>query len=290
MDFSDEAHEAAVTELDLATVSRIGGMLAECVRNTREAEHKSVGMRPVMNRHLARLVCPPVANSHQMEVPRWAYLMGPVDGEVVVLRRPGFQPEVGRWRLLRGSVSEAWHRWASPAHPTLQKIELLPQPFYWTLFPQTMRVSVALWVKGPRTRSLLVEYERPASFGGVGVFRLPGEFVEADRDVHQHGYRVLAELHQWEGHHPEHYTWCWPSDEGMATLRIDRRVETLSLNPGLERDSRRFLLTAGMWRHIKAGKFGVLRTLVEMVERTVPKPRFTVANDVLEALRDVPKE
>jgi hypothetical protein len=151
-----------------------------------------------------------------------------------------------------------------------------------------MRVAVGVWVGEGRKRSLLVEYERPTTLGGMGIFRLPGEFVEADRKVHEHAERVLERLHLWDEKAPESYEWSNPSSEGITTLSVHRLVDSYELNSRLERDARCLLLPRSSWPHILKHHFGGLKPFVQRMEGKAKKPRFTVADDVLEAILCAP--
>lgn len=277
--------------LDFEVLSDLGGRLAECIRNTADAEQRSVGMRPVTNKLLARLVCPPVENTHQLQVPPWAYLMGPVTDEVLVLRDPRRTPNEGRVRILRACVPEAWHRHASPLYGKWRQ-RIWPAAFYqWVLFPHVMRVAVAVWVGEGRGRSLLIEYEPSATSGGEGTFRLPGEFVEADRKVQEHAYSVLRQLHPWDGKLPDAYDWFAPSSEGITTLMIPQLMGSYELNAVAKKeDAWRLLLPRSSWQHILQRRFGGLKPFVQRVEGRAKKPHFTVADDVLDALRSAPKD
>ena len=277
--------------LDFEVLRDLGGRLAECIRNTAEAERRSVGMRPVQNRLLARLVCPPVENTHQLQVPPWSYPMGPVTDEVLVLRDPSGTLPDRRERILRACVPEAWHRHASPLYGEWRKRIWPSVAYHWLLFPHVMRVALAMWIGVGTKRSLLVEYERAATTGGAGTIRLPGEFVEVDRKVPEHAQSVLQELHLWDGKSPDAYDWCAPSSEGITTLMFHRAIASLELNAMVEKqDARRLLLPRASWPHIRKRRFGGLKPFVQRVEGRYKKPYFTVADDVLDALRSAPKD
>lgn len=267
-------------DLDLALIARLGGHVAEYVRVTQSAERSGLGFRPGENRQLARLVYAPITNGYQLNVPRWSYLLGHVQAEVLPLRRPNYQPESGRWRLLRGAVSEAWYRWASPALPSLRQMTRVGGPYIWIIFPFVLRVGVAVWVGKGKNPSLLVEYEPSTGYALPGVFRLPGEFVEADRDILQHAYRVLEQLGLWKGHHPQEYWWSLGLNDGIGTMRIDIEVEAWELNDGFLRDQRRLLVSPGAYRSITRGRLSKLRKHASPHERTALKPLVSVADDV----------
>ena len=270
-------------------VRELGGCLAEFMRTAQDGERLPRRREPT-NRLLARLVCPLVDNGPKLRLPWWAYALLPVEAEELNVRLPGAAPELQRKRLLRGVVTEAFHRHASRGYEAFLRLQ--PEDRYkWLIFPHILRVELALFVGSGEDRALLVEYTPPVGSGQPGVFSLPGEFVEADRKVSEHAYRVLEGSGVWDGTTPDSLLWSPPSSQGITTLRIDRRVEDEGVLPPRTLQQRGvFLLPRSQWKDFFNRFKRLMRPLLKRVDPQNLTANVEVADGLREAIRSAPRD